>query len=73
VAYGTGGNQGSAISADQVNIQTQNLEIELAPLKYWTVNIGLQRMFDTPHDLYRSTVDKFMQTGYRLAFFDAMQ
>ena len=69
VAYGTGGNQGSAISADQVNIQTQNLEIELAPLKYWTVNIGLQRMFDTPHDLYRSTVDKFMQTGYRLAFF----
>lgn len=69
VAYGTGGNQGSAVSADQVNIQTQNLEIELAPVKNWTVNIGLQRMFDTPHDLYRTTVDKFMQTGYRFAFF----
>jgi len=69
VAYGTGGNQGSAISADQVNLQTQNLEVELAPFKYWTVNIGLQRMFDTPHDPYRTTVDKFMQTGYRLAFF----
>lgn len=48
VAYGTGGNQGSAVSADQVNIQTQNLEVELAPVKNWTVNIGLQRMFDTP-------------------------
>ncbi len=69
VAYGVGGNQGSAISADQVNIQTQNLEVEFVPAKYWTINVGLQRMFDTPHDLYRSTVDKFTNTGYRLAFF----
>ncbi len=69
VAYGTGGNLGSAISADQVNIQTQNVEIELVPAKNWTINLGLQRMFDTPHDLYRTTVDKFTNTGYRLAYF----
>lgn len=69
VAYGTGGNFGSAISADQVNIQTQNLEVELAPVRNWTVNIGLQRMFDSPHDLYRTFFDKFTQTGYRLAYF----
>ncbi|MCZ2101614.1 MAG: hypothetical protein LC107_08770 [Chitinophagales bacterium] len=69
VSYGTGGNQGSAISADQVNIQTQNVEIELVPHKNWTINLGLQRMFDTPHDLYRTTVDKFTNTAYRLAYF----
>lgn len=69
VNYGVGGNQGSAISADQVNIQTQNVEVEFMPAKNWTINLGLQRMFDTPHDLYRSTVDKFTSTGYRLAFF----
>lgn len=69
VAYGTGGNFGSAIAADQVNLQTQNLEIEYIPYKNWTVNVGLQRMFDTPHDLYRTFFDKFTTTGYRLAFF----
>ncbi|MBK7467923.1 MAG: hypothetical protein IPJ43_14580 [Saprospiraceae bacterium] len=67
-SYGTGGNFGSAISADQVNLQTQNIEAEFVPWKFWTVNIGLQRMFDTPHDPYRSIFDKFTQTGYRLAF-----
>ena len=69
VAYGTGGNFGSAISADQVNLQTQNLEVEFIPAKYWTINVGLQRLFDTPHDLYRTFFDKFTSTGYRLAYF----
>ena len=67
-SYGTGGNFGSAISADQVNLQTQNVEAEFIPFKYWTINLGLQRMFDTPHDSYRTLFDKFTQTGYRLAF-----
>lgn len=68
VAYGAGGNFGSAISADQVNIQTQNLEMEYVPAQYWTVNLGLQRLYDTPHDLYRTTFDKLSGTGYRLAY-----
>lgn len=68
VAYGTGGNSGSAISADQVNLQTQNLVVEYRPAKYWYINVGLQRMFDTPHDVYRTLFDKFTTTGYRLAF-----
>lgn len=68
VAYGAGGNFGSAISADQVNIQTQNVEMEYIPRKYWTVNLGLQRMYDTPHDAYRTLFDKFTSTGYRLAY-----
>ncbi len=69
VAYGTGGNFGSAIAADQVNLQTQNLEVEFIPAKNWTINVGLQRMFDSPHDLYRTYFDKFTTTGYRLAYF----
>ncbi len=65
-SYGSGGNAGSAISADQVNLQTQNIEIELKPAKYWTINLGLQRMYDTPYDTYGTFFDKMLNTGGRL-------
>jgi hypothetical protein len=68
VAYGAGGNFGSAVSADQVNIQTQNLEVEFRPGARWAINLGLQRMFDTPYDPYRTMFDKMTNTGYRLAY-----
>lgn len=68
VAYGVGGNTGSGISADQVNIQTQNVELELIPFKNWAINLGLQRMYDTPHNPYRTFVDKMTKTGYRLTY-----
>lgn len=67
-AYGVGGNFGSAISGDQVNLQTQNLELELIPSKGWQINIGLQRLFDTPYNPYRTLFDKMTTTGYRLAY-----
>lgn len=67
-AYGVGGNFGSAISADQVNLQTQNIELELIPAKGWYINLGLQRMYDTPYNPYRTMFDKMTTTGYRLAF-----
>ena len=67
-AYGMSGNKGAAISADQVNIQTQNIELELLPFKYWTINIGLQRLYDTPFNPYRTFFDKMLVTGYRLAY-----
>lgn len=69
VAYGVGGNLGSAISADQVNLQTQNIELELIPFDGWYINLGLQRMFDTPYNPYRTLFDKMTTTGYRLAYF----
>lgn len=69
VAYGVGGNFGGAFSADQVNLQTQNLEIELNPWKGFYVNLGLQRIFDTPYNPYRTLFDKMTYTGYRLAYF----
>ncbi len=68
-SYGVGGNLGSAISADQVNIQTQNVELELLPWKGWAINLGLQRMFDTPYNPYRTLFDKMANSGYRLSYF----
>ncbi len=68
VSYGTGGNSGSAFSADQVNIQTQNIEVEFIPKAGWAVNLGLMRLFDTPHDPYRTYFDKMLITGYRLSY-----
>jgi hypothetical protein len=68
VAYGTGGNSGSGISADQVNIQTQNIEVEIVPAPRWKINVGLQRLFDTPHDTYRTFFNRMTRTGFRLNF-----
>ncbi|NQZ76913.1 MAG: hypothetical protein HRT61_12555, partial [Ekhidna sp.] len=68
VAYGTGGNFGSAVSGDQVNIQTQNVELEFLAGNGWTLNLGLQRMYDTPFNPYRTFFDKMTYTGYRLIY-----
>lgn len=68
VAYGTGGNFGSAVSADQVNLQTQNLELELIPFPRWAINIGLQRLFDTPYNPYRTFFDRMTTSAYRLMY-----
>lgn len=65
-AYGSGGNAGSAPSSDQVNLQTQNIEIEIIPAKGWAINLGLQRMFDTPHNSYRTFFDQMLNSSYRL-------
>ncbi len=68
VSYGSGGNFGSAISADQVNIQTQNLELEFKPFPKFTINLGLQRLFDTPYNPYRTFFSRMTKTGYRLMY-----
>lgn len=68
-AYGVGGNFGGGFSADQVNLQTQNLELELRLAEGTFMNLGLQRIFDTPYNPYRTLFDKMTTTGYRLAFF----
>lgn len=67
-AYGVGGNSGGGLSGSQVNLETQNVEVEYRPLPTWAVNIGLQRLYDTPHDTYRTTLDKMVNTAYRLNY-----
>ncbi|GLR20013.1 membrane protein [Portibacter lacus] len=67
-SYSTGGNSGGAISSDFVNLQTQNLEVELIPVKGWKVNLGLQRMYDTPYNPYTTFFEKMLNTSYRLNY-----
>lgn len=67
-SYGAGGNFGGGFNADQVNLQTQNIELELIPFKNFAINLGMQRLYDTPYNPYRTFFSKMIQTGYRLAF-----
>lgn len=67
-SYGMSGNKGAALNADNVNIQTQNIELELIPAKNFAINIGLQRLYDSPYNPYRTMFDKMTTTGYRLAY-----
>jgi hypothetical protein len=67
-SYGTGGNLGGAISSDQVNLQTQNIVVEYRPAPGWYINLGMQRLYDTPYDTYRTFAEKLVSTGYRLTY-----
>lgn len=67
-AYGVGAHSGGALSGSQINLETQNVEIEYRPAPTWAVNVGLQRLYDTPYDTYRTTLDKMVNTGYRLNY-----
>ncbi|MCA9655193.1 MAG: hypothetical protein H6712_00125 [Myxococcales bacterium] len=65
-----GGNFGSAFTADQVNLQTQNVEAEfdVPGTKHWYVDLGLQRLYDTALDPYRTVFEHMTLTGTRLNF-----
>jgi hypothetical protein len=67
-SYGSAGNQGAAIGADQVNLQTQNVEVEILPGNGWAINMGLMRMFDNAANPYRTLFDQLASTGYRLSY-----
>jgi hypothetical protein len=68
-AYGTGGNFGGALGARQINLETQNLNVELnLPWRGWYVTLGLQRLVDNPRDPYRTLFSTLAYTGTRLAF-----
>ncbi len=64
-----GGNFGGGFNADQINLQTQNLEVEFdLPRPGWHLNLGLQRMYDTAYHPYTTPVSTLLNTGERLAF-----
>ena len=68
-AFGTGGNFGGALGARQINLETQNLDVEInLPLPGWYVTVGLQRLVDNPRDPYRTLFSTLAYTGTRLAF-----
>jgi len=65
-----GGNFGSAFTADQVNLQTQNLQVEfdIPRAKGWTIDLGLQRLYDTAFNPYLTVFEQMTLTGTRLNF-----
>jgi hypothetical protein len=67
-SYGVGANFGGAFSGRQINIETQNVEIELTIARRWFLNIGLQRLWDNIRDPYRSFLSTLSLTSERLAF-----
>lgn len=68
VAYSNGGNFGAGFAADGVNLQTQNLELEFLPGKGYAINLGLQRLFDTPYNPYRTLFNRMTESSFRLAY-----
>jgi hypothetical protein len=67
-AYGVGANFGSALSGRQINLQTQNVEVEFRLRPGWYLNVGLQRLWDNVRDPYRTFFNTVTLTGDRLAF-----
>jgi hypothetical protein len=71
-AYGTGGNVGGGFGADQVNLQTRRLHLDLfpsGPHHRAHVIVGLQFLGDGVADPTRSTPDQLIRSGGRLSFF----
>ncbi len=67
-SYGVGANFGGALSGREINLETQNVEVEFRLHKGWYLNLGLQRLWDNVRDPYRTFFSTVSLTGERLAF-----
>ncbi|MEM1030339.1 MAG: hypothetical protein AAF928_06560 [Myxococcota bacterium] len=64
-------NQGGGFNADQVNIQTKNVNVALYPTKdpkQMSILVGTQPVFDTIYDPTITSLFEIVQTGYKLSF-----
>ncbi len=65
------GNQGGGFNAEQINIQTKNINVSLYPTKDpddVTITIGTQPAYDSPLDPARYGLNDLTRTGYKLSF-----
>ncbi len=65
------GNEGGGFNADQVNIQTKNVNVSIYPTRKpgeLDIVVGTQSIYDTIHDPTTTPLDTLTQTGYKLAF-----
>jgi hypothetical protein len=66
-----GQNEGGGFNADQVNIQTKNVNVALYPTRVpaqLTLLIGAQPVYDAPLDPTRTPLNDIIRTGYKLTF-----
>lgn len=64
-------NEGGGFNADQVNIQTKNVNVALYPFRdptKLTILIGTQPVYDTYYDPTRTPLNDIIRTGYKLTF-----
>jgi hypothetical protein len=64
-------NEGGGLNADQVNLQTKNVNVSIYPWKdpdLLTVLVGTQPLYDSPLDPTRSSLFDITRTGYKLAY-----
>ncbi len=67
-----GQNQGGGINADQVNIQTKNVNVSITPFRdprKLAIILGTQSIYDSLYDPTITSVFDVVRTGYKLTFF----
>lgn len=65
-------NQGGGINADQVNIQTKNVNVAFTPFadpRTLSIVVGTQSVYDSMYDPTVTSIYDIVRTGYKLAFF----
>jgi hypothetical protein len=64
-------NQGGGFNADQVNLQTKNLNVALFPTRNpykLAIVLGAQSLYDTLYDPATTSLFELVKTGYKLSF-----
>jgi hypothetical protein len=64
-------NEGGGLNADQLNVQTKNVNVAFYPWKdpeLLTLLVGTQPLYDAPVDPTRTPLNDIIRTGYKLAF-----
>lgn len=64
-------NEGGGLNADQVNLQTKNVNVAVYPWKdpdVLTLLVGTQPIYDNPLDPTRSALNDIVRTGYKLGY-----
>ena len=64
-------NEGGGFNADQVNIQTKNVNVALYPTRdanQLAIVVGTQPVYDAYFDPTRTPLNDIIRTGYKLAF-----
>jgi hypothetical protein len=64
-------NEGGGFNADQVNLQTKNVNVAFYPFRdptKLTVLLGAQPVYDTYFDPTRTPLNDIIRTGYKLTF-----
>lgn len=67
-SYGVGANFGGGFSGRQINLETQNVEIELSLGPRWQLDLGLQRLWDNVRNPYQTFFSTVSLSGERLAY-----